>query len=159
MGIVKLSVCIFNRHCSSFYRRNLIQSWRTACAEDLNLKTAFCIFFLNLSLVLPWLASQYLSFSVPRVLRSPSFSYTLFASIYLLWSLCLFSPFVKFSLCVTWFHVILLCSSLCSPFLPSHPHFARLTARLLWSRSHSVHKRHRDIPWHLNFGATVLYWN
>lgn len=158
MGIVKLSVRIFNRHCSSFYRRNLIHSGRTACAGDLNLKTSFCI-FLNLSLALPWLASQYLSFSVPRVLRSPFFSYTLFSFIYLLRSFCLVSPFVKLSLCVTWFHVIVFCSSLCSPFLPLHPHFARLTAKLLWSRSHSVHKRHTVIPCHLNFAANILYWN
>jgi len=129
MGILKLSVGIFNGHCSGFYRRNLIQSgvyWR------IEFKDIFLYFlpesepYLALPclampcLALPWLAFQYLSFSVPRVLRSPSFSYTLFSFIYLFWSFCLVSAFVKLSLSVTWFHVILFCSSLCSPsFLPS----------------------------------------
>ena len=99
MGIVKLSLWIFNRHNSSFYRKNLIQNGRAECTEHLNLKACVCI-FLNLSFALPWFASKYLSFSVPRVLRSPSFSYTLFSFIYLLWSFCLVSPFVKLYLSV-----------------------------------------------------------
>jgi hypothetical protein len=72
MEIVKLSVWIFDRHCSSFHRRNLIQNGRTERTEDLNISTAFCISFLNLSLALTWLTSKCLSSSVSRIRHSPS---------------------------------------------------------------------------------------